>query len=211
MALSTTLRSPATSQSELNPRTEQDVLRIIQSDGVRAVRQAVETSVANRSSNNNPALFILAHALSFGDDATRQAAAVAVHQVVRTGADILHLAAHVDRMRGWGRSLRNAFAAWYNDMPVDRLAYQVLKYQRHNGWTHRDILRVAHPRASTPQHQTLYHLITQSHAAPQAQITKPVNNIVLMIEEHDLPCEVVSIEYLTKEVWSALLAKFAVQ
>ncbi len=44
---------------------------------------------------------------------------------------------------------------------VDKLAYQALKYQQRDGWSHRDLLRLSHPRPKTEQHKALYHWITQ--------------------------------------------------
>jgi 60 kDa SS-A/Ro ribonucleoprotein len=53
-------------------------------------------------------------------------------------------------MRGWGPGLRKAIARWYLEKPTDKLAYQLVKYQNREGWSHRDVLRVAHvPSQST--------------------------------------------------------------
>ena len=50
-------------------------------------------------------------------------------------------------MRGWGRSLKRAVGRWYTDQEVDRLTHQVLKYRQRDGWSHRDVLRLTHPKA----------------------------------------------------------------
>ena len=50
-----------------------------------------------------------------------------------------------------------AFARWYNDMDAGRLALQAVKYQSRDGWSHRDVLRKAHPVAPSAQHQAIYH------------------------------------------------------
>ena len=50
-------------------------------------------------------------------------------------------------MRGWGRTLKDGIASWYLDKNIDQLAYQLVKYQQREGWGHRDLLRLAHPRA----------------------------------------------------------------
>lgn len=55
-------------------------------------------------------------------------------------------------MRGCGRAMRRALAHWYTGMPADKLAMQVIKYQSRDGWSHRDILRKAHPRRKDNQH-----------------------------------------------------------
>jgi hypothetical protein len=48
-------------------------------------------------------------------------------------------------MRGWGPALRKAIAHWYTaKTPIDRLGYQLVKYQQRGGWSHRDLFRLAH-------------------------------------------------------------------
>lgn len=47
-----------------------------------------------------------------------------------------------------GRSKRSAIAKWYNGKTPMNLAYLVTKYKKRCGWSHRDMLRVAHVKAS---------------------------------------------------------------
>jgi 60 kDa SS-A/Ro ribonucleoprotein len=197
------------------------VLRCLQADGQRLVREVVEVSTAGRAPKNDPALFVLALALSFGDDTTKHVAAAAIPRVARIGTHLLHLVAFLDGLRGWGRGLRKAIAAWYNAMPAEKLAYQVLKYQQRDGWSHRDVLRLAHPQAPTPQHQILYHWITQGwesagdephddpvlrqvRAAERAKVATSEGVITELIERYDLPREAVPTEWLRPPVWAAL-------
>ena len=58
--------------------------------------------------------------------------------------------------RGWGRGLRKGVAAWYEGKAPEALAYQVAKYQRRDGWSHRDLLRLAHPATADPARQAVY-------------------------------------------------------
>src|SRR5207237_10682707 len=59
-------------------------------------------------------------------------------------------------MRGWGRGLRNAVAGWYVEREADDLAHQAVKYQQRDGWSHGDLLRLAHPKAPSPQHDAVF-------------------------------------------------------
>src|SRR6266699_807582 len=59
-------------------------------------------------------------------------------------------------MRGWGRGLRNAVGHWYTDPGADDLAHQAVKYQQRDGWSHSDLLRLAHPKAPSPQHDAVF-------------------------------------------------------
>ena len=58
--------------------------------------------------------------------------------------------------RGWGRALRSAVAHWYNGRPAAEVAADMLKCPEYQGWTHRDLLRMAHPEPATPAHNALF-------------------------------------------------------
>ena len=124
------------------------VRRCLDADGPRTVGMLVDISTRGRAPRNDPALFALAMAASFGYDETRRAAAAALPQIARTGTHLLHFVSFVNDMRGWGRSLKRAVGRWYTDQDIDRLTYQVLKYRQRDGWSHRDVLRLTHPKSA---------------------------------------------------------------
>jgi len=133
-----------------------NAIECLKEDGERFVAQVVDVSEAGRAPKNDPAIFALALASAYGDDATRQAALVALPRVCRTGTHLFSFASAVEEMRGWGRGLRKAIARWYNDKPVSALEFQVAKYGQRGGWSHRDLLRLAHPKPATELHRILY-------------------------------------------------------
>ena len=118
--------------------------RMAVADPRTLVDTIVEVSTGGAAPKQNPALFALAHAASVPQ--AREAALGALPKVARTGSHLLTFADYVEQFRGWGRGLRRAVGSWYTARPVDRLAYQTVKYRRRGGWTHRDLLRLAHPR-----------------------------------------------------------------
>ena len=199
------------------------VLRAIAEDGARAVARIVEVSAAGRAPRNDPALFALALAASATDLATRRAALAALPQVARTGTHLFAFAGFVQGTRGWGRALRRAVAAWYLQQPVDRLAYQLVKYRQRNGWSHRDLLRLAHPEAATPAQAALFDWAcrgTTSDALPAfvhaamalnhgEVLTEPhAATAATLIRAHDLPREAVPTTLLNDPaVWEALLQR----
>jgi 60 kDa SS-A/Ro ribonucleoprotein len=134
-------------EQKLTKENAQNVMRLIAQDGVRVVDRVVEISDAGRAAKNDPALFVLALASAADSEATRKAALAALPKVARIGTHLFHYAAFVDGLRGWGRGLRRAVGNWYLDMPLDRLATQAIKYQQRDGWSHRDMLRLGHPKA----------------------------------------------------------------
>src|SRR5436190_730972 len=81
-----------------------------------------------------------------------------------------------DGMRGWGRGLRAAIAGWYNAMPAEKLAYQAVKYQNRDGWCHRDLLRLAHPKPADSDHLALYKWVTQGLDESLAGPTSPTGS-----------------------------------
>jgi 60 kDa SS-A/Ro ribonucleoprotein len=77
-------------------------------------------------------------------------------KVCRIGTHLFHFAEYVNAMRGWGRGLRNAVGRWYLDRDADDLAHQAVKYQQRDGWSHGDLLRLAHPKALSMQHDAVF-------------------------------------------------------
>ena len=137
------------------------VAECIAEDGARVVRRVVEISTSGRAPKNDPALFVLAMAAGIGDDATRAAALAALPAVARTGTHLFHWLRFVEAFRGWGRGVRSAVGRWYTAKSPTDLAYQLLKYQARDGWSHRDALRLAHPKAASYDHDVLFRYATR--------------------------------------------------
>lgn len=123
--------------------------RLAASDPAGLVSTIVDVSIRGAAPRQNPALFALAYAASVPDAAP--AALAALPQVARTGTHLFQFAAYVEQFRGWGRGLRRAVGAWYTDAPIERVALQAVKYRQREGWSHRDLLRLAHPVPGTPE------------------------------------------------------------
>ena len=197
----------------------------LKEDGARVVRILTEISQTGRAPKNDPALFVLAMASSpkFADPATNTAALAALPKVARTGTHLCNFAAFADSVRGWGRGLRNAIGAWYLDKPAQDLAYQLAKYQQRGGWSHRDLLRKAHPKTASAAHNALLHWVVdgelrritpelatgelrQIHAMELARKATEKSEIVRLIEDYRLTHEMIPNNWKTSaEVWEALL------
>ncbi|CAI5452675.1 unnamed protein product [Caenorhabditis angaria] len=46
---------------------------------------------------------------------------------------------------GWGRRMRTAISSWYTTKTAEKLAMFLTKYPQREGWSHRDLFRLAHP------------------------------------------------------------------
>jgi 60 kDa SS-A/Ro ribonucleoprotein len=209
-------------EQQLTLENAQALLRVIQADGPRVVRRIVEVSEAGRAPKNDPAIFALALAASKGDLVTRKMALEALPRVCRIGTHLLHFAQYVQGFRGWGRGLRSAIQTWYAQ-PVEKLAYQAVKYRQRDGWVQRDLLRLAHPKAADDQHQALYHWIVRGwewvgdepHPDPALRLiwafehlqrAESVMDAVRLLREYRLPREAVPTQFLSAPaVWEALL------
>ena len=120
---------------------------LIDQNGTRVVNRTVEISQAGRAKKNDYAVLIMALAISFGNDATKRLAATSLPLVARTFTDLSHFITLVKNLRGFGKLLKFAIQNWYSSKTPDQVAYQALKYQTRDGWSQRDVLRVAHPNA----------------------------------------------------------------
>jgi len=140
----------------------------IAKDGVRTVERIVAISDAGRAIKNDPAIFALAVCAGSTDrqgrpdDKTRAAAIAAIPKVCRTGTHLMHFVNDVKNFRGLGPSLRRGLGGWFTNRSPAALAMQVIKYQQRDGWSQRDILRLAHPTASTPAHRAIFAWVARS-------------------------------------------------
>ena len=120
------------------------------------MNRIVEISDSGRAPKNDPAIFALALVVTHGDAQAKARAFANLAKVCRIGTHLFHFAEYVNAMRGWGRGLRNAVGRWYVDREADDLAHQAVKYQQRDGWSHGDLLRLAHPKAPSPQHDAVF-------------------------------------------------------
>src|SRR5882724_5374208 len=143
-------------ERELVKQNHDAIIRCIKADGIRAVNRIVEISDAGRAPKNDPAIFALALVVTHGDAQAKAHAFANLGKVCRIGTHLFHFADYVNAMRGWGRGLRNAVGRWYVDRGADDLARQAVKYQQRDGWSHGDLLRLAHPKAPSAQHDAVF-------------------------------------------------------
>jgi 60 kDa SS-A/Ro ribonucleoprotein len=210
------------SERKLSLENAEAVLRCIETDGLRTVKRILEISDAGRAPKNDPAILALALAFTAGDADTRRAASEALPKVCRIGTHLFHFAQYVDTMRGWGRGLRRAVANWYVQASAENIAFQSVKYQQRDGWSHRDLLRLAHPVAPSDEHNMVFNWIvkgwpevgTEPHPVQAGRViwaferakTAEKAEILKLITDYKLPREALPTQWLTDpDVWSAML------
>ncbi len=207
-------------ERELTIVNAKSIEEFIKHDGKKAVDIIVEISDGGKAYKNDPALYALAMACSSDDKEVRNYALKSLPKVARIGTHLFHFLEFVENFRGWGRALRNAVADWYLSKDNDTLAYQVVKYQKRDGWSNRDALRLSHPKTDDEVKNQIFQWITQDKIDMDYTDSKPLNfirafeegkkadtkRIIELINQYNLPREAILTEFLNvKEVWQALL------
>ena len=163
-------------ERDLVKQNHDAIVRCIKLDGVRAVKRIVEISDSGRAPKNDPAVFALALVAAYGAPEAKALAFQNLAKVCRIGTHLFHFAEFVNALRGWGRGLRNAVGRWYLDLEPDKLAYQVMKYQQRDSWSHRDLLRLAHPKAPSVQHEAVFRwILSGAETMGERRVKRKVN------------------------------------
>ncbi|HEY3781311.1 MAG TPA: TROVE domain-containing protein [Fimbriimonadaceae bacterium] len=202
-------------EQKLTMDNAKNVIEAIKQDGPRVVETIVAISREGRAPKNDPSIFALALAASFGDEKTRSAAFAAVPLVCRTGTHLFGFVSTCQGLRGWGRGMRKAVGRWYNAQDTEALTYGLIKYQSRDGWSNRDLLRLAHPKPASETHAGLYKWATAGEVPADAKLLNAVLELrnaktpeeaARLIRENRIPREAVPTELLTEvKVWGALL------
>lgn len=220
------------SERDLTKMSCDAALRLIQEDGKKVVDRVVEISQAGRAPKNDPALFILAMCAKLGGGRSdklgiRAYAYQALPRVARIGTHLFHFAEYAKAFGGkGGNGYKRALGRWYMEQQPSKLALQVVKYQQRDGWSHRDLLRLAHPKAPTGDHQAIFEYVVkgrQNGVADVDQVPETLRLIwawekaktlkvedwremVKLISDYRLPHECVPNEFKSKpEIWEAIL------
>ena len=192
------------------------VERCIRADGKRTVDLIVSISDGGRAPKNDSALFALAMATSLGNTATRKQAWYALEKVARTGTHFFTFCGYrKNSFGGFSRLGKQGIGRWLQRQQVNDLAYQMAKYQHRNGWTWRDVLRLARPQPNGIHdrlfdwacHGTLHPYMPSFLSGLKAmQIVTSVQEAAAIVSEYHLTREMVPTRYLNDpKVWRALL------
>lgn len=203
-----------------------NVADCIKTNGPKTVKRIVEISDGGRAAKNDPAIFALAMCVTLGDKVTKTDAYAALPKVCRIGTHLFHFMKYVKEMDGpCGHGFQRAVQRWYTEKSTKDLAYQVVKYQQRDGWSHRDVLRLVRPSPASPDLQMILHWAVKGRekdellplenvydgceiiwAFEQLKMTTDVNVAAQLIEQFRLPHECVPNEMKSSPViWEALL------
>src|ERR1700736_3476245 len=206
------------SERQLTLDNARCVERCVTDNGARTVARIAAVSESGRAPKNDPALLALALAAKRGDEATRKAALEALPRVARTATHLFAFAEAVEQLGGWGRGTKRAVADWYRNRDLDALTYQAVKYRQRNGWTHTDMLRLAHVEPPSSAYDALFRWIVRGETPDdgsqfrllegfnRVQAAASAGDAARLVLEYRLPREAVPTQHLdSPDVWEALL------
>lgn len=202
------------SEQKMTIDNAQNVIECIKEDGKRAVNRIVEVSDKGQAPKNDPAIFALALACTFGDQVTKNYAYASINKVCRIGTHLFHFTQNIQDLRGWSRGLRNGVRKYFTEHRD--LSYDVIKYRQRNGWTHRDVVRLSHVKVDTKiKHNLMKWIIGKPYEGEvpklieefeKMQKATSAKEVVSLLNETKLPWETIPTEFLKeRSVWEALL------
>lgn len=211
------------SEKKLTLENAKNVVACIKKDGKRAVDRIVEISDQGRALKNDPAIFALALAAASDNKEVAEHAFANLGKVCRIGTHLFSFMEAYNTFGKWRGYAKRGVANWYA-RHEDKLAMQLLKYQQRNGWSHRDVLRLAHVKPKSDGHNALFHWVTNDKAHLEgAQLPKlilafeelhkapSVKNAVSSVNEYGLTWEMLPTQLLTEQkVWEALLPNMGI-
>lgn len=204
--------------------------------GKQIVELILDISLSGRAARQNPSLFALAICARCNDEETKKMAYDAFNQMCRIPTHLFMFVKYCESCSsgtGWGRAHKNAIINWYLNKcknPV-ALARLLTKYKNREGWTHRDVIRLAHPKPNDDTLKVILRFIMKGfvdakmladkdmandekitkmleflEVTQKAKICTDEDELVQMIKQHGLEREHLPTQLLnSKEVWKALV------
>ena len=126
-----------------NVQCLQDCIKENYKDTVDLIAQVSKDGIAPK---NDQCVLALALVTCAGNVEATKYALSKLREVCRIGTHLFQFCETLNNLRGWGKSVRTAVSDWYQQRDLSSLVYQVTKYQNREGWRHRDVLRLAHPK-----------------------------------------------------------------
>lgn len=235
LVLGTTAGTYYASSEQLSADALEVVDRMLVQDAKRVVDIIVEVSLSGAPLKQSPCIFALARACSFvsgdpkrdcdnGDPVTvgRAYALAKAPVVLRTFQHVFEFLDYTTRQRGKGGSgLKTMLGRILTQGEVRDLEYQALKYRDREGFTPRDLLRLAHAKPGSTERDNLMGWIAKAESekgraavASSARLAAfeelragvSVERAAQLITDQRLTHEFVPNELLGhQEIWAALL------
>ena len=155
-----------------------------------------DISTEGRAYKQGPVLYALAVCARSNSPGTKQAAYNVLGDVCRIPTHLFQFIKFCEEMSinetGWGRAHRRAINKWYesfsyrnrNNKDPKKLAYLVTKYKRRHGFSHRDIIRLAHTRTGNKSIKIiLQYVLGKSMEAADNEESRKVVDFLHAVEQ----------------------------
>jgi 60 kDa SS-A/Ro ribonucleoprotein len=208
-------------EKKLTIQNYESLKQCLVKDWKRTVDLIVDVSVRGRAAKQEPTLFAFAICASDGNSLCVKYTFSKLNEVCRIGTHLFMFVEYMNERRGWGRAVRTGIANWYLSKKPSNLELQLAKYQQRNGWSHTDIIRLAHPVANNAvdpaRTNNLFKWSLGKECDPEQFVglvkclermkkATTSKEIVALIHEYQAPREVIPTEYMKDpEVWKAML------
>lgn len=203
-------------ERKLTEENATSIVNYIKTNGLKVVSTIVDFAENNRAPKADAGLFVLALAATYGNEDTKIASYAAISKVCHTSTHLFTFLANIQNLRGWSRGLRSGVAKFYTSKTPEKLAYQLVKYRNRAGFTHKDALRLSHPKSNNADSNDLLGYAVGKTSAEDTRNslvqafefaqTFSGEALVEVIREHRLTWEMVPNKQLNNpEVLKALL------
>lgn len=211
-------------EKKMTIASAKNAIDCIKEDPKKALELILDVSLKGRAVKQNPTIFALALLANEtkGDDTDfNKELKAAVTKVCRTSTMLFMYLSYVKELRGLGPSVRKSIARFYELLPVEQLDMNLVKYREREGFTHRDVMRLVHPKTKDAKRNDLFKWAVGKAEAPVGTMaatyeqfktldhTKPADlkTVIEKIEADRLPREILPTPFLNvPEVWKAMLA-----
>ncbi|XP_014791184.1 RNA-binding protein RO60 [Octopus bimaculoides] len=120
--------------------------------GKEVVKEVLAYTKEGKSIRKTPLLFCLALCTRSSDKIAKRDAYKALAEVCTLPTDLFTFIAFSQTLnnpsKGWGKLQRKTISSWYNSKDPKQLAENATRYKSKAGWTHKDVLRLTHTKAS---------------------------------------------------------------
>lgn len=160
-------------KKELTDEFVEVVFRAIAQDPNKVAEEILYASDGRAINNSAPILALVLLSMGETPEAKKRFSEI-FPQVVRTGSHFYEWLNYTKSLRGFGKVIREVGKAWLSRDDVKGLAYQLLKYQQRNGFSHRDVLRLFHVKPPTEDHRQLFEWVVKGWEELPEEIPSPV-------------------------------------
>jgi 60 kDa SS-A/Ro ribonucleoprotein len=201
-----------TKQQDLTKQNLDAVKALLAENPQEVIRRTVDVSVNGRAKSNSQALFVLALAMQLELN-DKEFIKEAVLKVARTFTHLAEYSMYLKNLGGGGRAKTDSIARWYTSKTDQQLAVQGVKYRNREGYTHRDLMRISHPKGINPalgsflkgEEFVVSEVPSIVIGFEKVQHARSENEVVSLISEYGLPWEAIPTEWhKSLKVWRAI-------